>query len=195
MFWTIRNLYLVEYAHWNSQAKIGYGCGNNSSVGNMGYTDNMKYHTGTTQANRTTYGLGTQYRGIEGLWDNVQEWCDGIYFAGSNARSDVYCIVNPANFSDGTGGTYIGTRATSGGFISKFNQPTSGWEWALYPSEVNGTEDTYICNYCYHNNGGTILNVGGAYENSLGFGLFCLNGYNNTSSKNGKIGLRLMVLP
>ena len=29
MDWTIKMLYLVEYADWNSQTKIGYGCGNN----------------------------------------------------------------------------------------------------------------------------------------------------------------------
>lgn len=42
---TIQMLYLVEYADWNSQAKIGYGCGNNSAAQAMGYTDSMTYHT------------------------------------------------------------------------------------------------------------------------------------------------------
>ena len=112
MYWTIMMLYLVEYADWNSQAKIGYGCaptGSTSAVRTQGYTDAMVYHTGTDQANRTTYG-GTQYRHIEGLWDNCFDWCDGIYFS----TADVYIINNPENFSDTTGGTKFGERATTG---------------------------------------------------------------------------------
>lgn len=41
---TLFLLYLVEFADWNSQAKIGYGCGPDSTaVQNMGYTDTMPY--------------------------------------------------------------------------------------------------------------------------------------------------------
>ena len=71
---TIWMLYLVEFADWNSQEKIGYGCGNNSSAENVGASDTMQYHTGTMQANRTDWGVGVQYRYIEGLWDNVFDW-------------------------------------------------------------------------------------------------------------------------
>ena len=77
MRFTLWLLYLVEFADWNTQKTIGKGCGNNSAAQNMGYTDSMPYHTGTTQSNRDTYGLGTQYRNIEGLWDNCYDFCDG----------------------------------------------------------------------------------------------------------------------
>ena len=80
---TIWMLMLVEFADNDFQAKIGYGCGDNSAVGAIGYTDSMTYHTGTTQSARTTYGLGTQYRYIEGLWDNVLDWMDGCYYSSS----------------------------------------------------------------------------------------------------------------
>lgn len=49
-------LYLVEYANWNSQATIGYGCSPRNNKFNMGATDAMTYHTGTSAASRTTYG-------------------------------------------------------------------------------------------------------------------------------------------
>jgi hypothetical protein len=119
MYWTIMMLYLVEFADWNSQAKIGYGCGNNSAAQAVGASDSMPYHTGTMQSSRTTYGAGCQYRYIEGLWDNVYDWCDGIYFSGSN----VYCIKNPASFSDTANGTNIGTRPTSSNYISAWSIP------------------------------------------------------------------------
>jgi hypothetical protein len=192
MFWTTRMLYLVEYANWNSQAAIGYGCGNNSSVQNTGASDNMTYHTGTMQSARTTYGVGVQYRWIEDPWGNVREWCDGIYFSSSN----VYCINNPANFSDTTGGTKVGTRPTTDGYISDWSIPTAtGFEYALYPSAVSGGEQTYIADNCYYNSSGVTLNVGGGYAQSQYFGMFCLYGHYTASNSYGYLGARLMYLP
>lgn len=191
MYWTIMMLYLVEYANWNSQATIGYGCSPNNAKFNMGATDGMVYHTGTTAANRTTYG-SVQYRHIEGLWDNVFDWCDGIYFSGSN----VFCIKNPASFSDTSGGTNVGTRATSSGYISGWTNPTaSGFEYALYPNAVAGSESTYVCDYCYYDSSGVVLRVGGSYGQNQSHGAFCLVGNNAASSQSSGIGCRLQKLP
>lgn len=191
MYWTIMMLYLVEYANWNSQATIGYGCSPSNAKFNMGATDNMVYHTGTSAASRTTYG-SVQYRHIEGLWDNVYDWCDGIRFSGST----VYCIANPASFSDTSGGTNVGTRATSSGWISGWTNPTAdGFEYALYPNAVSGSESTYVCDYCYYNASGVVLRVGGNYGQGQYHGAFCLYGSNTASSANAGIGCRLQKLP
>ena len=192
MYWTIMMLYLVEYADWNSQAKIGYGCGNNSGTENMGATDAMTYHTGTTAASRTTYAAGIQYRHIEGLGSNVFDWCDGIYFSGAN----VYCIKNPASFSDTSGGTNIGTRPTSSKWISAWSIPSvSGFEYALYPSAVAGSENTYVCDYCSYDTSGVVLRVGGEFIQDQTRGAFCLFGSNTASSATVGIGCRLQKLP
>ena len=191
MYWTIMMLYLVEYANWNSQAVIGYGCGNGSSVENNGLCDAMTYHTGTNAASRTTYGH-IRYRNIEGLWDNVYDWCDGIYFSSSS----VYCIKNPANFSDSPGGTLVGTRATSSNYISGWTNPTaSGYEYALYPNAVSGSESTYVCDYCKYDSSGVVLYVGGGYSQYQNRGAFCLSGYNGASVSGSGIGSRIMELP
>ena len=196
MYWTIMMLYLVEYADWNSQAKIGYGCaptGSTSAVRNMGYTDAMVYHTGTDQASRTTYG-GTQYRYIEGLWDNCYDWCDGIYFSGA----DVLIINTPENFSDTTGGTKVGERATTSNDIKAFFVPSaSGLEWALYPNEVvsDSNYETYVCDRCYYYASGVVLFVGGYYSQYQSCGAFCLDGNNQASSSGASIGARLQKLP
>ena len=191
MYWTVMMLYLVEFADWHSQKTIGYGCSPSDSWFNMGATDGMEYHTGTTAANRTTYG-SVQYRYIEGLWDNVFDLCDGIRFSGAN----VYCIKNPAQFSDTANGTLVGTRATSSGYISGWTNPTaSGFEYALYPNAVNGKENTYVCDICAYDSGGVVLFVGGGYDSQQGYGAFSLNGYVNASSTNGYIGCRLQKLP
>lgn len=191
MYWTIMMLYLVEYANWNSQATIGYGCSPSNAKFNMGATDNMVYHTGTSAASRTTYG-SVQYRHIEGLWDNVYDWCDGIRFSGST----VYCIANPASFSDTSGGTNVGTRATSSGYISGWTNPTAdGFEYALYPNAVSGSETTYVCDYCNYSASGVVLRVGGSYGQSQNYGAFCLYGNYAASSAYSVIGCRLQKLP
>lgn len=191
MYWTIMMLYLVEYANWNSQATIGYGCSPSNAKFNMGATDNMVYHTGTSAASRTTYG-SVQYRHIEGLWDNVYDWCDGIRFSGST----VYCIANPASFSDTSGGTNVGTRATSSGYISGWTNPTAdGFEYALYPNAVSGSETTYVCDYCVYNSSGVVLLVGGDYGQSQYYGAFYLHGNYAASVQSANIGCRLQKLP
>ena len=191
MYWTIMMLYLVEYANWNSQATIGYGCSPSSQKFNMGAADAMIYHTGTSAASRTTYG-SVQYRHIEGLWDNVYDWCDGIRFSGST----VYCIANPASFSDTSGGTNVGTRATSSGYISGWTNPTAdGFEYALYPNAVSGSETTYVCDYCYYNASGVVLRVGGDFGQVQSRGAFFLFGNNAASDAVTNIGCRLQKLP
>lgn len=191
MHWTIMMLYLVEYANWNSQATIGYGCSPSNAKFNMGATDNMVYHTGTSAASRTTYG-SVQYRHIEGLWDNVYDWCDGIRFSGST----VYCIANPASFSDTSGGTNVGTRATSSGYISGWTNPTAdGFEYALYPNAVSGSETTYVCDYCNYSASGVVLLVGGYYGQNQYLGAFYLYGNYAASNAGASIGCRLQKLP
>lgn len=191
MYWTIMMLYLVEFGDWNGQKTIGYGCSPSGSKVSTGYTDSMPYHTGTTASSRTTYG-GTQYRYIEGLWDNVFDWVDGVYFSGAN----VYCIKNPANFSDTSGGTLVGTRPTSSGYISAWSVPTAaGFEYALYPSAVAGSESTYVCDYCYYYSSGVVLRCGGSYGRDQNYGPFYLDGGNTASVAYAYIGCRLQVLP
>jgi len=203
MWWTINMLYLVEFADWNSQAKIGGGCSettaSSSAVYNMGYTDSMPYHTGTTSSSigATVYG-GTQYRHIEGLWDNCYDWCDGVYFAGTS-NLDVYAIKNPANFSDTTGGTKVGTRPSATGWATAWNDPSavSGYEYALYPSTADSTLDgsTYICDRCYYGASGVVLYVGGNYGQNQNYGAFFLYGNGQASYQFAYIGSRLQKLP
>lgn len=190
---TIWYLYLVEFAHWNSQAKIGYGCGNGLGTENLGASDTMPYHTGTMKSSRTTYGVGTQYRWIEDLWGNVFDWVDGIYFSSAN----IYAIKNPANFSDSSGGTLVGTRPTTSNEIKSWGDSSvSGYEWFVYPSEVYSDSNyaTYCCDRAYYSSSGAVLCFGGDYNQYQVYGLFCLGGHLSSSSF-GYIGARLMYLP
>lgn len=194
MFWTIRLLYLVEFADWDSQKVIGYGCGNGSSVVTMGYTDSMPYHTGTMASSRTTYAASTQYRYIEGIWDNVYDWCDGIRFSSST----IYTYLNPSTYSDSSGGTNVGTRSTTSNCISAFGVPSAtDYEWALYPSSVvsDSSYSTYVADHCGYNSSGVVLFVGGRYGQSRDCGMFSMRGNGSSSYSNGGVGARLQKLP
>ena len=188
MRFTVWLLYIVEFCDWNSQAKIGYGCGNNSFPQSMGYTDSMPYHTGTTQSSRTTYGCGTQYRNIEGLWDNVLDWCDGCY----NNGDGLNIILNPTNFSDGSGGTAVGVP--SNGWPSAFGVKTNGGFPMFIPTSASGNEATYSCDDWYFGSSYPCLYVGGSYGHYSYCGLFYVS-YNGASSYYGNIGCRLQELP
>ena len=190
MLVTIWMLYLVEFANWNSQTKIGYGCGNGSAKEAVGASDTMPYHTGTMQSSRTTYGVGVQYRHIEGLWDNCYDWCDGIYYSGTS----VYAIKTPSNFSDATNGTLIGTRPDANGYPTDVFVPTAaGFEGYMHTCGTGGGSTTYICDYLYV--GGVVLCVGGYYYQGASHGLFYLGGGYSTGGAGTYVGCRLQKLP
>lgn len=187
MRFTLWLLYIVEFADWNSQAKIGYGCSPSSSIITMGYTDTMPYHTGTDQSSRATYG-GTQYRNIEGLWDNVLDWCDGCY----NNGNGLNIILNPSEFSDSGNGTAVGV--SSNGWPSAFKVKTNGGFPMFIPTSASGNDTTYSCDGWFFGSSYPCLYVGGGYSRSSGYGLFYVN-CNAASHYIGDIGCRLQELP
>ena len=187
--WYVGMLFLVEFADWNGQTAIGYGCSRYNYNENNGRTDSMQYHTGTTAANRTTYGF-TQYRSIEGWWDNVSDWMDGCYYN----RNGLNIIKNPAQFSDSANGVLVG-KPTSSGYPSDFAIPTQdGMEWALYPSAFNGSQTTYVPDSWYFSGSSPCLYHGGSYSQSQVRGPFCINYYAASSSGSG-VGCRLQERP
>ena len=187
MRFTLWLLYIVEFADWNSQAKIGYGCSPSRSAFTMGYTDSMPYHTGTDQSSRATYG-GTQYRNIEGLWDNVLDWCDGCY----NNGNGLNIILNPSEFSDSGNGTAVGVP--SNGWPSAFNVKTNGGFPTFIPTSASGNDATYSCDCWYFDSSYPCLCVGGCYGHNSYYGLFCVH-YSAASHCDGSIGCRLQELP
>ena len=186
--WYVGMLFLVEFADWNGQTAIGYGCSQSGSKQNNGRTDSMQYHTGTTAANRTTYGF-TQYRNIEGWWDNVYDWMDGCYYDANGLN----VIKNPAQFSDSANGVLVGKPVV--GYPSGFTIPTQdGLEWALFPSAANGSQTTYVPDYWSYYGSLPCLRHGGDYGQSLNRGPFCVDCY-STSSQVSYIGCRLQERP
>lgn len=189
MAFTIWLLYIVEYANWDSQAAIGYGGGNNSAMQSMGYTDSMPYHTGTTASARTTYGATTQYRNIEGLWDNCFDWMDGCYYNGNG----MMVILNPSAFSDSSGGVLVG-KPSSGRISALSVKTVSGLPPIFIASGASGGSSTYVPDYWGYAANFPCLYRGGNYGQSLSYGM-CYIRSNGASYMNGSIGSRLQKLP
>lgn len=186
--WYVGMLFLVEFADWNGE-RIGRGCSASGSKENNGKTDAMQYHTGTTAANRDTYGY-TQYRNIEGWWDNVFDWMDGCYYTSSGLN----VILDPNKFSDNANGTLIGSMPSSG-YPNDMALPTqSGFEWALRPASTGGSTSTYVPDNWGFYGSNPCLRHGGNYGQYQGYGPFCVD-YNGTSDTGGSFGCRLQERP
>lgn len=184
-------LYLVEYADWDSQKKIGRGyVDGNSYAINSGSTDAMIYHTG--RAAGVDGKTAVQYRWIENPWGNVWEWIDGINFSDYAA----WISLDNANFKDDTtsGYTYTGVTLPTSNYI-KFLRYSSICPWGFLSNESGGSETTYIPDYVYSNAGWRVLSVGGDYGNASNAGLFCFSGSNASSNTHKLVGARLQYNP
>lgn len=197
MLETIQMLYLVEYADWNVQIKIGAGCSETGQFANTGMTDAMTYHTGTTAAAHNTWGF-TRYRYIEGLWDNVYNLLDGFGIDNGN----IMIIRNPSDYSDPSKAVRIGTLngALLEGNIKRFKQSSvAGFEWVYYPEEVSGDTaadyTTYMCDRIRIRSTHQYVCVGGvANSATVTVGLFFMYGI-YAQSADTSIGARLQKLP
>ncbi len=183
-------LYLVEFADWNSQAKIGQGIISVSEVQNTGGTDTMSYHTG--RAAGTDGQTAVQYRHIENPWGDVDEWIDGINFS----DGIVYVCTDPAKYADdtATGYTSIGSKIQSSGWIKSLGL-SSFAPYAFFPSAVYGSSSTYISDYYYKASRWRALYVGGSWSNELYAGLFYFDASYSSSGSSSYIGARLLYHP
>lgn len=183
-------LYLVEFADWDSQTKIGKGNVNGGSIQNNGGTDSMTYHTGRDSGEDGKTQV--QYRHIENPWGNIWEWIDGANFSERKA----YICTNKANYADDTTTNYTDSGVTL---------PTSGWikdlgmsnnfPWAFLPNTNGGSETTSIPDYVYSSTGWRVLMVGGSFGDGSYAGLLYFYAVNSSSSTSGGIGARLLYEP
>lgn len=178
-------LYLVEYADWDSQKKIGQGLSNNPSVNKTGLTDAMVYHTGRAHSGDNA---AVQYRGVENPWGNVREWVDGINIG----ERSVYICTDPENYVDNTATnyTYSNIQLSKSGWIKGLGLSTN-FPWAYLPNESGGSSTTYIPDYMYSSTGWRGLYVGGNWSERLNAGLFCFIASSSSSFTSIDLGARL----
>lgn len=181
-------LYIVEFADWNCQNKIAYGRANGqSSAVTSGKTDTMVYHTGTAGSRISDGSAAMQYRWVENLWGNVNQWVDGFNADGTTA----YYCTDPSKYADDTanGYTNIGTLPASG-WIMDLTVTDNG---LLIPKTYGGSETTYVPDYVYSSSPGwRVLCVGGYWNIGAGVGLLCFDADDASSGSNSSISARLL---
>lgn len=184
-------LFLVEFADWDSQKKVGRGyVDGNSSPHTTGGTDSMNYHTG--RADGADGKTQVQYRHIEDPWGSIWEWIDGINFK----ERVVHICLTPANYADDTDSNYTAAGITlcADGWITEIGASTT-FPWAFLPTKNGGSETTCIPDYVYSNTGWVVLVVGGYYNFAGYAGLWCFYAYGSSSYSSSYIGGRLLVDP
>lgn len=181
----LRDLFCVVFATTNSQL-IFTGRENESGTATVGGTWNIATPCGynkTTKQNR--------FFGIEDVFGNVYDWCDGVTFSGAT----IYSTTNYNHFTDRTSNMVnSGSRATSSGYISALTY-NAAQPFLNYPSAASGGETQYYCDYEWYNSSGVVLLVGGRLGSGVSAGLWCSGGDGDAHHSSSGIGGRLVYRP
>lgn len=181
----IQMLYLVEFANFNSQGKLGGGW-NTGSIGQMGGTTGAAYHTVKISSNHN------QYRWIEDPFSNVLDNIDGFVASSRN----VYAGVSDTGYTGGTTGLVnTGITLPSSNYATGLGYSAEA-AWAFIPDTASGgSATTYLTDRVHRDSGVRVARVGGNYGAYGDSGLFFLSADFNASSTYGIFGSRLLYIP
>ena len=190
-YFILQLLYLVEYADYNSQAKLGLGNTSNSAAVNSGGTNTLGMKSGTLDENNA--GTSSMiYRGIEDIFGNIMQYVDGI-----NIKEYVtYICTDQTQYAvDTFTGCYkpVGyTNLTSSGvFPNKLGYDADNPLVAM-PIASGGSDSTHITDYYWSTTENAIALGGGGLVNTSMAGLWFWK-FNDVSSGIGPgTGARLL---
>lgn len=195
-------LFLIEYASFNMQSKIGAGVTTKTDDGATSMTE----ITGatTTLGNKSGQIINTNgysvvaYRGEENPFGNIWKWIDGINVYNKNEGS-VYIAdhgfkddTNAAPYSD-AGITICG----SNGYVSAFAY-NEDFDWLFIASEVLGNSSLPVGDYFWQNkayNGYTVALLGGRWANGSSAGGFGWGVDDASGDRARAVGGRLLYVP
>jgi hypothetical protein len=191
-YFLIQLLYLVEYADYNSQAKLGSGYTSSSLTSPItsGATDYLGMKSGSVDGSSTTSII---YRGIEDIFGNVWQMIDGINIQNNQA----YICYDQTQYAvDTYTGCYqkIGyVNSNTSGNTSKLGYDSNNPLVAL-PIEVNGTDSTGTSDYYYQNSGNRIAFIGGGLSHEVHAGLWLWHFADASSYSAVRLGARLIKI-
>lgn len=197
-------LFIIEYAHMNSQQKIGLGVANKASG-----TGNESEITGGTASlgNATGIASGTNglvsitYRGEENFWSNIFKFVDGmnIYCNSAITQHDLFIADNGFTESKNTA-PYVDagiTLAMADGYISAFAY-NEDFDWLFVPAETLGDKDVPVGDYFYQaytTTGYKIARLGGYWASGVAAGSFSWIVNGAPSARIRLISARLVYVP
>lgn len=162
-------LYLVEYADFKSQAKLGNGVVSATATITSGGCDTLGMKSGCLN-NDSKHSM--IYRGIEDIYGNVWQFIDGL-----NIKDNVAYISY--NSSDYAVDKFDGSYKALGYVCAKANDWTKelGYDSSNpligLPLSVGGSDSTYITDYYWQNTGNRIALFGGYWADGVSCGLWC----------------------
>ncbi len=194
-YFILQMLYLVEYADYDSQTKLGPGNTNasNTAAITSGGCDYLGMKSGSVDSSGKTSMI---YRGIEDIYGNVWHVIDGINIRGNQ----IYICYDQSQYvSDKFDGCYkpIGYTNTASseyfsGYITKLGYDSSN-PMLAFPTEVIENIDSSIGDYFYTiSSGDRIALVGGAWIDATRCGLWYWHCSNTSSVAYGSLGARLL---
>ena len=186
----LQMLYLVEYADYDSQAKLGYGNCSTSAAINTGSCDALGMKSGCIKNDKKS---GVIYRGVENIFSNIYQWLDGINI-GTGPKSWV-CKDRSQYASDKTASPYVQLGymdASKNGYIKTMGYDSNHPE-VQRATETGGSDSTYCPDYFYSSSGCAVY-VGGYWSADLHCGLWCAS-YYTSSYANTSIGGPLLFIP
>ena len=165
-YFLLELLYLVEYADWNVQAKLGNGnCSTSAQIAN-GELDSLGMKSGCLTDDSKHAVI---YRGIENFFGNIWQFVDGL-----NTKDHVsYVNYDPSSFAvDTFSGDYkqVGyTNALENGYVKEVGYDANN-PLIMLPVAIGGSATTYMCDYYYQNTDNRIAVVGGSWNNGAADG-------------------------
>ena len=200
-------LFLIEYASFNMQSKLGDGATHKTDDGST----NMAEPTGATtnlgnQSGNAANGNDIQfitYRGEENFYGNIWKWVDGInvYSNGDNTNNSVY--VADHSFIESKNNEHykdVGfVLPAANGYVNAFGY-SEEFDWLFLPSEVNNGASTAVPvgDYYYQSTasaGWRVAKLGASWDTGLAAGGFYWRVYYAPSNRYRYVGGRLAYVP
>ena len=199
----IQLLYLVEFAHWDSQTQIGKGVVDEDSG-----SGNMSRNTGGTIAliNASGSETGTNglvsisYRGIENFWGNILKWVDGfnlnsngqIWWADHGYVSDRFALPYKT-----TGNAIFRHTTAQWNYPDDIAALSIDWHFMLGNNDGSDSSGMYDGQYTQSASDSShrVARFGGSWSNSLNAGLASWLLDRDSGSANRAIGSRLVCIP
>lgn len=141
----IQMLFVLMFKHRNSQEALG-----TSTV-----IDGTRYpivKTGVVDDKGIYYGdksevLPVKFLGLEGIYGNIPQWLDGIYYAGTTSTTPSYYIANQNFNADRTNYTQVLTSTATSDAYGYLSAVQGTQELGFLPKTLAGSNNTFFADY------------------------------------------------
>jgi len=195
-------LFLVEYASFDTQSKIGIGVASFTDDGttNMaivnGGTDNLGNESG--MANGDNGKVSVTYRGEENFWGNIWSWEDGLNIEAKGLHNAFFALGNFADDTKAEPYKDVGFQlAKANGYVNAIGY-SEVCDFAFLATRTSGASNRPLNDYFYQNNtyNGFLVSVlGGRWNYGSTAGGFSRSVNITASHRYRNIRGRLLFVP